>query len=496
MSDLVVGPGSATTATNPGAEDIRVTITPYANNDSCDQPVCEWWFKGHEISTSSTFDYQEEEPPGSGTMVDYTAVAEVDLAQSWTRPTKGEDNEFCIPPYTDLIRVQDIPVNDQQWDTTVHSRYLKIPYYPATDIRYTRRVDQRADGGGVIEEIVQVTVENECEMILPVPGLAEAQSTSGTASIQYRITNDEYKVAAGFPYNEIPEDAEIISIIEDDTFIDNGEVKRCECELFIFGKAFWPDPPAGHVNHPVGSIELIYKFPCCAFNQYEPAKAFGGEWAEGYNTEQRQEEQAENIVVVVRGVVADDPLDAAAGPGEPASGEPEDVFLNLKTGEPVDIKNIDKEVIILEGNSIPGDDQDDIGEILDTNVPLAGIASDPADPVKYLMYATPAACFKIKDGFEILNKTRAKGGFECKVGNSKTGRNLDSPVIQVNCKPAKKVVPLLDRTCFKIKDGYEKDCSNGIEVGPCKQSTPQVEADGTCFKIQNGYEKTCATGEC
>jgi hypothetical protein len=483
MSDLVVGPGSATTATNPGAEDISVTITPYANNDSCDQPVCKWWFKGHEISTSSTFDYEEEEPPGSGTMVPYTAVAQVNLAQSWTRATKGEDNEKCIPPYTDLIRVQDIPVNAQQWDTTVHSRYLKIPYYPTTDIRYTRRVDQRADGQGVIESIVQVTVENECEMIYPIPGLAEAQSTSGSASIQYRITNDEYKVEAGFPYNEIPDDAEIISIVEDDTFIDNGEVKRCECELFIFGKAFWPDPPPGHLNHPEGSIELIYKFPCCAFNEYEPAKAFGGLWAEGYNTEQRQEEQAENIVVAVRNVGPDNV---------------DDVFLNLKTGEPVDIKNIDKEIIILEGNSIPGDDQDDIGEIVDTNIPLAGIpaAADPDDAVKYLMYAAPAACFKIKDGFEILNKTRAKGGFECRVGNSKTGKNLDSPVIQVNCGPVKKVVPLLDRTCFKIKNGYEKDCANGIEVGPCKQSTPQIEADGTCFKIQNGYEKTCATGEC
>ena len=483
MSDLVVGPGTATTASNPGAENITVTITPYGNNSTCDESVCVWWFKGHEITTSSTHVYEEEEPPGSGTMVPYTAVAEIDLAQSWTTSGKGSDNALCIPPYTDLIRVQDIPVSAQQWDTTVHSRYLKIPNFPTTDIRYARRVDQRADGNGVIESIITLNENNECEMILPIPGLAEAQSTSGSASIQYTTTNDQYKIAgSSLPYDEFPDDAEIVSAVEDDTVIVDGEVKKCNCEWFIFGRAKWPDPPAGHVNHPVGSIELIYKFPCCAFNLYDPAAAFVAAWAEEYETAQRQANQAANVIVVVRNAAN------------------ENVFLNLLTGEEVDVGDpnnptVDgKEVIVLEGNSIPGDDQDDIGSLVETNIPLSGIPNDP--PVKYLMYSTPAACFKIKDGHEKLQKPRAKGGFECKVGNSKTGENLDSPVLQVNCSPIKKVVPLIDRTCFKVNNGYHTDCDKVVE-GLCEQST-QIELNDevTCFKIKDGYETTCATGEC
>ena len=513
------GPESFTNEYDNGPTDtaggITVTITPYANNDNCNEKICKWWFKGHRITTDSTYPYEVVIDPGTPAVVNseleetdpeyiiepevpptienYTAVAFIEFAQNWWTATLGQDKTECMPPWTDIIRVQDIPVTDQRWDTTIHSRYLKTVYFPTTDIRYVRRVDQEYDGSGVEENIITVVKDNGCPDIIPPPGLAEAQSTSGSALIVYTQDGDGTWEEAQFPkpYEELPDDAEIVSLIEDDTFVVDGEVKRCLCDLYIHGKARWPDPPAGHDNHPKGSVYLKIFAPCCCKHNYSPASEYGNTWAGGYNSGKRQEDQANNILVVVQ------------NPGDPEGANV--VFVDLKTGEPrevddpenpkeVIIDGVKTSVLVISGTSIDGEIQNQTQTLVDTNVPLDGTSGDI--PPKYIMFATPAACFDIKDGLEKLSKPPAQGGFECKIGNARTGENLNSPVIQVNCSPRKKVVPQIDRTCFTVKNGFEKDCEKGIEIGPCEQSTPQIEEDGTCFKIKDGYEKTCETGEC
>ena len=452
--------------------EIKLVITPWANNDSCNVKVCECITQGWNVETSSTLDYEfevsPEIPPVVNTEVDeffangdpnpdyiveegQEAVYETRTAVAIVTSANviGIDdvtaNEKCKDPYVagcnpdgSAIKYEDIVVNPQKMQAYAKWKYLQEYYFPNNQIEWTTRPDQTFPP--LSEEGVNVD-----------------QFLYYCANTELPLGNTQIR--------------EYMRIELDNALQVDGELSICECNICVVGEAKWEantDPlhPFVVKGNPTLTFEVCGS--CCAGNDYDDAAQAAESVQDSYNDNPRQEPQLteEQINNLNANLIPN--AHALSIGGTPTPGG-ENVLVNIEEGNP------------------PGSPRN-----------LNTVNRGKIDPngKGILMIPYPAACIQVKDGYEKMGLPKGSGGSGCEIdhfNSIKKGYAID----ETPCGETPGPLDQQEIICIKIDEDYFKTCGFSQSNGACEiPMAPLANVSIDCFKFEDGYEKTCAFTNC